>query len=173
MATIFCSAKLSTLLGLPKIPKDHSTAAADPHSWNAMLFYLNKRKCLLFMHKSTLFSFLVLDIVKKNLFDFPRFFRQHFMDQLLADQLLSPQINTLLESEYDSIALMPTDNDKKVLGSMNNHILTIRYYDSREGDTLTLRATYVGHQLNRTPMKPIGCDYSVEKMKEFLVNQIV
>jgi hypothetical protein len=173
MATIYCSTKLSTLMGLPKKPKDHLTTAADPHSWNAQLFYLNKRKCLLLMHKASLYSFLALDIVKKDLYDFPSFFRQGLTDQLLADQLISPKTKAILDSAYDSITLLPTDNDKKVLGSMNNHILTIRYYDARGGDALTLRATYIGHQLNRTPMKPIGYAYSVEKMNEFLVNQIV
>jgi hypothetical protein len=35
---------MATLFGLPKKPKVYSTAAVDPHSWNAMLFNLNKRK---------------------------------------------------------------------------------------------------------------------------------
>lgn len=87
MATIYCSAKLTTLLGLPKKKKEPEPVAVDPHGWNGTLFYLNKRKCLLFMHKTTLYTFLVFDIVKKDLIDFNRFFRQHFTDQLLADQL--------------------------------------------------------------------------------------
>lgn len=173
MATIYCSSKLSTLLGLPKKPKDQLTTAADPHGWNALLFYINKRKCILFMNKSTLFSFLALDIIKRDLADFPSFFRQGFTDQLLADQLLSPQTKSYMDTICDSITLLPTDNDKKVLGSMNNHILTIRFYGAREGDTLLMKPTYIGHQLNRTPMKPIGYAYPVEKMKGYLTNQVV
>lgn len=173
MTAIYCSSKLSTLLGLPKKPNDNSTAAVDPHSWNALLFYLNKRKCLLLMHKQTLYCFLALNIVKKDLADFPSFFRQGLTDQLLADQILSSQVKTFLDSEYGSLSLMPTDNDKSVLGSMNNHILNIRYYEYREGDTLLMKPTYIGHQLNRTPMKPIGYAYPVEKMKEFLNNQVI
>jgi hypothetical protein len=168
MATIYCSAKLSTLLGLPKKPKDFPTAAADSHSWNAMLFFMNKRKCLLFMHKQTLYSFLVLDILKKDLADFPKFFRQHFTDQLLADQLITPQIRTMLDTEYATISLQPTDNDKIIIGSLNDCIQRIRFYDNRKGDTLTLNPTYIGHQLNRTPMKPINYSYPVEKMEKFL-----
>jgi len=67
---------------------------------------------------------------------------------------------------------MPTDNDKKVLGSMNDCIFRIRVYDSRKGDTLTLSPTFIGHQLNRTPMKAIGYAYPVEKMREFLSQDI-
>jgi hypothetical protein len=100
MATIYCSTKLSTLLGLNKKPREQSPAAVDPHSWNTMLFYLNKRKCLLFMHKASLYSFLALDIVKKDLADLPSFFRQHFTDQLLADQLISVKVKVMREQDY-------------------------------------------------------------------------
>ncbi|MCX6244631.1 MAG: hypothetical protein NTU98_07985 [Bacteroidetes bacterium] len=170
MATIYCSAKLSTLLNLPKNPNGVSTAAVDPHSWNAMLFYLNKRKCLLFMHKSILYSFLALDIVKKDLADFTKFFRQHFTDQLLADQLINPQTQAMLDTVYDSIILLPTDNDKRIIGSMNDCIQRVRFYEYREGDTLVMKPTYLGHQLNRTPMGTIEYAYPVEKMKDFIKN---
>ncbi len=170
MATVYCSQKLATLLDLPKKPQANTSAAADPHSWNAMLFYLNKRKCLLFAHKSTLYTFLALDIVKKDLTDFPKFFRQHFTDQLLADQLIYPQTQSLLDSAYESISLLQTDNERKVIGSMNDCIFRIRLYGARKGDTLTLSPTFVGHQLNRTPMGAIDYDHPIEKMKEFLEN---
>lgn len=173
MATIYCSTKLSTLLNLPKKPMDQLNTAVDPQGWNALLFYMNKRKCILFMHKQTLYCFLALNIVKKDLADFPSFFRQGLTDQLLADQLLSPQMKAYLDTTCDSITLLPTDNDKKVLGSRNNHVQNIRYYEYREGDTLLMRPNYIGHQLNRTPMKPIGYRFPVEKMKEFLNNQVV
>jgi hypothetical protein len=167
MATINCSKKLATFLRIPKKPKDFKTAADDPHSWNAMLFYLNKRKCLLFVYKHTLYTVLVLDIVKKDLSDFPKFFRQHFTDQLLADQLLNPHTKTILDAAYDSFILLPTNNDKKIIGSMNDCVFRIRVYDSRKEETISLSPTYVGHQLNKTPMKAIGYAYPVEKMKEF------
>ena len=171
MATIYSSTKLSTLLGLPKKPKDHPTAAVDPNSWNAMLFYLNKRKCLLFVHKSTLYTFLILDVVKKDLADFGKFFRQHFTDQLLADQLISERAKVILEQDYGSIILKPTDGDRKVIGSMNDCIFRVRYYDSRDDeDRRSKGATYIANQLNKTPMGAIDYAHPVEKMKEFLKN---
>ena len=168
MATIYCSAKLSTLLGLPKKPKENSTAAVDSHCWNAMLFYLNKRKCLLFMHKPTLYSFLTLDITKKDLADFPKFFRQHFTDQLLADQLITERTKVMLEQDYGSIFLKPTDNDKKVIGSMNDCIFRVRYYDGRDVDGISLSATHIAHYFNKTPMGAIDYAHPVERMKGFI-----
>ena len=168
MATIYCSRKLTTLLGLPKKRSETLSTATDLHDWNAMLFYMNKRKCLLFMQKQTLYTFLALDIVKKDLVDFSKFFRQHFTDQLLADQLINPQATNLLDSIYDPIHLMSTDNDRRIIGSMNDCIFRIRFYDSRKGDTFTLSPTYIGHQLNRIPMKSIDYSYPVEKMKQHL-----
>ena len=153
MATIYCSTKLTTLLGLPKKPNDHSTAAVDPHSWNAMLFYLNKRKSLLFMHKQTIYTFLALDIVKKDLADFPKFFTQLFTDQLLADQLITERAKGMLVHDYGSIILKPTDGDRKVIGSMNDCIFRVRYYMGRDDeDGRSKSPTYIGHQFNKTPM---------------------
>ena len=169
MATIYCSAKLSTLLGLSKKPKDDSTVSADPNSWNAMLFYLNKRKCLLFAHKSTLYTFLVLDIVKKDLGDFPKFFSQNFTDQLLADQLITERAKVMLEQDYGSIILKPTDNEKKVIGSMNDCIFRVRYYTGRDDeDGRSKSATYIAHQFNKTPMGAIDYAHPVDMMKELL-----
>lgn len=169
MATIYCSTKLSTLLGLPKTPKQPPTAAADPHSWNAQLFYLNKRKCLLFTHKQTLYSFLALDIVKKDLGDFDKFFRQGLTDQLLADQLITEKAKIMLEQDYGSIILNPTDNDKKVIGSMNDCIFRVRYYMGRDNeDGRSKSPTYIGHQFNKTPMGAIDYAHPVDMMKKFI-----
>lgn len=168
MATIYCSQNLATFIGLPKKPKANTTAAADPHNWNAMLFYLNKRKCLLFVHKPTLYCFLALEILKKDLADFSKLFKQHFTDQLFADQLINPQTKTLLDSAYESIVLQPTDNDKRIIGSMNDCIFRITIYNDRKEDTIPGSQTYIGHELNRTPMGAIGYKYPVEKMKEYL-----
>jgi len=172
MATIYCSHKLSTLLGLPKKPSKPPTAVDEPNNWNGMLFYLNKRKCLLFVHKETLYAFLVLGIVKKDLAEFPKFFRQHFTDQLIADQLINPQTKSLLDSAYESITLQPTDNDKRVIGSMNDCIYRIKVYVSLNEDGLLASPTYIGHQLNKTPMGAISYDLPVRRMKEFLEKSV-
>jgi hypothetical protein len=172
MATIYCSQKLSTLLGLPRKSKELTTATVDPHSWNAQLFYLNKRKCLLFMHKQTLYAFLVLNIVKKDLGDFPKFFRQHFTDQLFADQLSNSQTTTFLDTAYEFITFFPTDNDKRIIGSINDCIFRIRIYDSRREGTQSLSPTYVGYQLNKTPMGAIDYADPYEKMKKFLEKKL-
>jgi hypothetical protein len=169
MATIYCSAKLSTLLGIPKTPKDFQATAVDPHSWNAQLFYLNKRKCLLFMHKASMYSFLALDIVKKDLGDLDKFFRQHFTDQLLADQLITERAKIMLEQDYGSIILKPTDGDRKVIGSMNDCIFRVRYYMGRDDeDRRSNSPTYIGHQFNKTPMGAIDYAHPVDLMKQYL-----
>ena len=101
--------------------------------------------------------------------DFPKFFRRQFTDQLLADQLISERAKVMLEQDYGSIILKPTNNDKKVIGSMNDCIFRVRYYDSRDDeDGRSKSPTYIGHQFNKTPMGAIAYGHPVEKMKEFL-----
>ena len=172
MTTIYCSLKLVTLLDVPRKSKELNQDASDTAGWNAMLFYLNKRKCLLFMHKPTLYCFLALDIVKKDLIEFNRFFLQHLTDQLFADRLLSEKTKSFLDSISENILLKPTDNDKRIIGSMNDCIYRIRFYSQRD-DSQSLNPTYIGRHLNETPMGALKHAFPVDMMKVFIENQAV
>ncbi len=121
------------------------------------------------MHKPTLYSVLALDILKKDLVDFPKFFQQHFTDQLLADQLITEGAKIMLEQDYGSITLKPTDGDRKVIGSMNDCIFRVRYYMGRDDeDGRSKRPTYIGHQFNKTPMGAIDYAHPVDMMRGFI-----
>jgi len=172
MTTIYCSLKLVTLLDVPRKSKELKQDVNDATGWNSMLFYMNKRKCLLFMHKPTLYSFVSLDIVKKDLIDFNRFFLQHLTDQLFADRLLSEKTKLFLDGINENIILKPPDNDKRVIGSMNDCIYRIRFYAQRD-DPQSLNPTYIGHHLNDTPMGAIDHAFPIDMMKKFIENQAV
>ena len=168
MTTIYCSLKLVSLLDVPR-KKELNQEVIDATGWNGMLFYLNKRKCLLFMHKPTIYSFVALDIVKKDIIGFNRFFIQHLTDQLFANQLMSEKTKPFLDYISENIILKPTDNDKRVIGSMNDCIYRIRFYSQRD-DPQSLNPTFIGHQLNDTPMGAIDHAYPVDMMKKFIEN---
>jgi len=81
-------------------------------------------------------------------------------------------LRVMLEQDYGTIVLKPTDNDKSIIGSMNDCIFRIKYYNSRNEEPQTMNPTFIGHQLNKTPMGAIDYSYPVEKMKEYLsINQ--
>ena len=75
----------------------------------------------------------------------------------------------MLEQDYGSIILKPTDGDKKVIGSMNDCIFRVRYYMGRDDeDKRSKSPNYIAHQYNKTPMEAIDYAHPVDMMKEFI-----
>jgi len=163
MPTIFCSNKLSTIL---KINKIQHVIHDKTDAWNGHLFYLLKRKCLIFIHKQTLYSFVMLDILKKNLADFNMVFVENYIMQLQADSILPSTYENQIRERYKNIMLLPTDNDRKVIGSINDCVFRIKYYGTHRVETLRDANQYIGQHLNETPMGAVGYKHPKDLMRE-------
>ena len=98
MPIIFCSTKLSKIIGLktrqPSICLDN---------WNGHIFYLEGRKCLVFVHKETFYSFVIFDILKKHLNNFKKVFIDNLLNQLDKDQLLTKEIQNFLLDDFENL----------------------------------------------------------------------
>lgn len=114
---IHCTAKLAKLLGV-KAP----TAADNADGWNANLFPIAGRKCIILVHKSTFFTLIKCDVVKADLKDFPAFFQGLLREQLL---LQWPMHEAAIDAWLSGLgpALHSTsDNDKRTIGVMNRFV---------------------------------------------------
>ncbi|HMQ76040.1 MAG TPA: hypothetical protein PKE21_08800 [Flavobacteriales bacterium] len=114
---IHCTAKLAKLLGV-KAPN----TVADADGWNANLFPIAGRKCIILVHKATFFSLIKYDVVKADLKDFPGFFRYLLREQLL---LQWPMHTAAIDAWLGTLApavLSTSDNDKRTIGVMNRFV---------------------------------------------------
>lgn len=118
------------------------------------------------MNKQTLYSFLLIDVLKKDLDKFNKLFVDNLIEQLYFDNLLTSIVERNVRTKYQSIFLRKTDNDKKVIGSMNDHIFTINVYAETEGGLHKLHNRFMGQQLNRTPMGAVKGKFPVNLMRE-------
>jgi hypothetical protein len=144
MPTIFCSIKLAKLIGvktrLPSLSIDN---------WNGHLFALQGRKCLVFVHKETFYSFVIFDVLKKELSDFKRIFTDNFLKQLANDHLLSDSLEDLIIKDFQSFELSTTDGDKSTIGYLNDCITRLTW--ERDGRSPTIEKTkiYVENYYNK------------------------
>ena len=136
MPTIFCSIKLAKLMGvktrLPSVSIDN---------WNGHLFALQGRKCLVFVHKETFYSFVIFDVLKKELSDLKRIFTDNFLKQLENDNLLSDSVKDVIIKDFQNFELSTTDGDKSTIGYLNDCIARLTW--ERDGRSPTIEKTKI------------------------------
>lgn len=125
MATIFFSAKLLKLVGPEKINTEE-LSFDQATAWNAHLFPVNGRKCIIVTHKTTLYTFVKLDVLKKEMTDLKSFFTTAMFRQLIADQLTDTLFFRLCQESIDNLNFRKTDNDKSVIGVMNDQVYQLQ-----------------------------------------------
>jgi len=126
MSSIYFSARLCKLVGSDKITPDQNSHEKSPNDWNAHLFPIYGRKCIIATNKGTLYSFVRLDIFKKDLQDLAAFFVNSLFKQLKADGLFQSKIFYEWLDSFSDLQFRRTDNDKAVIGSMNDIIYQLK-----------------------------------------------
>jgi len=155
MVQIHCTQKLGKFIkasiekGLPRSGQD----------WSAHLFFVSGRKCIVFVHKKTLYTVMLLDIFKKDMTYINRLFLEALIDQLKSDNILGNH-EALIRDLYKEISLVSTDNDRKTLGVINN---IVSIYQGHFED-LELARRYASEGVNKMPWQSMKYVYSKDIM---------
>ena len=141
---------LRTELGV----NDRDLAADEPASdgwfeWYGNLFFLQRRKCLLFSHARTLFSFVVPGVRRRDLVSFGAMFRHHLELNLRAEGFRATECTYLLREAGVSYG---KTLDRAILGSMNDHVRTCKFYFTFRGGDDALDFKEINRELNAAPM---------------------
>ena len=173
MPTIFLSTKIATLIGSSRLSLIDNSSKLDPRTaWNAQLFTHERRKCIIVTNKATLYSFVRLNILKKDLSDLSHFFLSSLFKQLKADNLYNKEEENYWLEQYLNITFARTDNDKKVIGSINDFIIQLKLglsypaATNLEKPTDTSAATFV----NTIPMGMLRYKTPLDIYKEMRKN---
>lgn len=155
MVQIHCTHKLGKFIktgldeGLPRTDQD----------WSAHLFFISGRKCIIFVHKKTLYTVLLLDIFKKDMTHINRLFLEALIGQLKADNILGNH-EGLIRDLYKNISLVWTDNDRKTLGTINNIVFL---FQGHFADIESARR-FASNGINKMPWQSLKYAYSKDNM---------
>jgi len=167
MATLRCTKKLLSELKIK--PLDSIQSSDNFGSWHANILRVDRRKCVLFTHDKSLYTFLVPGLTKPHFQKFKEVFRQNLFKCLLAENL--PQIHIeIFLGNIKEIEICKTNN-RRVLGSMNDLALQLKYQIENEGGLLKTDISKLNRDLNRIPMSAIEEIYSIYEVKR-LLNEI-
>ena len=127
MANIFCTKKLQNLVGKKLIASEQQSDELLGN-WNANIFTMNRRKCLIVMNDTTYYCLLFLDILKKDLLNFQELFYQRLIEQFDYDGLNFPLDCSSKLLNACEPNFLGTNNNRKVLGTMNKYVYEIEYF---------------------------------------------
>jgi hypothetical protein len=130
--TIYCSKKLETFLGqITQSPKTKENSIFG--DWNGHLFTVDRKRCLIFMNNRTCYSIVFTNVQKKNLKDFGQVFKDRLIRQLDHDIELSEKQEIKLRNDLGDIELTKSNNDKKIIGTINHHVENLKYHNYGDG----------------------------------------
>ena len=106
------------------------------HEWYANLFRVERRKCLIFTHATTLFTFVALGVTKPHFVALQRLMRDSLEAAVLAEGF-GPKVVDRILGMQGSLRILPT-RSRSVLGSMNDLVHMTRVYISEPPDLIYL-----------------------------------
>lgn len=150
--------KLQDFLGIKVV--NLSDESGHMEAWHGNLFNIGRKKCLLLTHNTSLYSLFLYGITKKDIPYLPKRLKATLGELLRSDRFTLSQIVRMTES-FNEIHYAKT-SDRKVMGSMNDMMQMLNYYDMSE-DEFSLAS-----RINRTPYKVGGYIYPKEALRGLL-----
>lgn len=123
---LYCSKKLEPFLGqiTPTTQPSENSIFGD---WNGHLFTIDRKKCLLFMNNRTCYSVVMTNVLKKDTKDFGQVFKERLIRQLDHDFKINERQEVKLRKEFGDITLTKSNNDRKIIGTINHHVENLKY----------------------------------------------
>lgn len=178
MTKIFCTKKLEKFLGGDLLPAPDNYQPTGTGDWNGHIFYVDKRKCLAFVHNTSRYVIYFSDILKKDMKNFEQLFRERLKDQLVNDGIIKENDNKTAAALTAGLTFHQTNNDKKIIGTLNDFVYAFRVYCFEKYPHLNdMDVIYENGLINTTPVKIPGSTQKewsnpVRLMREMLKREI-
>jgi hypothetical protein len=156
--------KLATALQVRLVKEPIATARFD-HEWFADLFNVERRKCVIWCHRTTLLGFVRPAVVAADLREFHGLFRYEFRTALASMALPDALLDRF--DVYGPASYGPTD-DRSVAGSMLDYRKMFTHAVEHEGGLARADIRAVNAFLNDTPMSVLGGDSAVRTVRRLI-----
>lgn len=135
-------------------------------SWHANLLLIERRKCVLFTHDQSLFSFVVIGLKRPDFEQMDHVFGQAMFRTLRLFDFEQRHIEQLLDwSQQNSYT---KTNNRSVLGSMNDMAFMVQHHIAYEDGLANVDLDELILRINQTPFSAIGYKYPWQKLKALL-----
>ena len=153
--------KLATALHV-KLPTSPVESSNPEHEWFADLFYVERKKCAIWAHRPTLFTFVRPAVVAAELHEFHALFRYEFRTAIASMALPDSSLDRF--DVYGQETYAPT-NDRGVVGSMLDYRKMFGYMVELDGGLGRADIRGINAQLNESPMSVLKMDCAVSVVR--------
>lgn len=163
MQLIRCTAKLLREMGLkPEDLCQDVPKFSYLGQWHANLIYIDRRKTLLFVNDRTLFNFIIPDVTRQQVREFPEHFRT-MLSCVLAAEDIPENVRMRILTEYEEVDVAKS-SDRSVLGSSNDIAFHYKYRTLRAGGARSPRIPQIIRELNRMPLQAIKYKFPIDEL---------
>lgn len=152
MHRVYCTKKLQSFIKEVEgnLPADLTEISLS--DWNAHLFFIEKRKCIIFINNITFYSVFLTDILKKDLRTIDVIFSQRLKEQLIHDKIIETSESTETIFPGNKLKFFKTNNNKKVIGRINDFVEMFKIHCSYKYESLNeMNIVYENGLINKTP----------------------
>lgn len=163
---IYTSKKLETIIHQSLIKTESTIKRNAFGKWNATVFFISRKKCLLVTNSITRYSLILSGLTKSDFENLSEIFINTFIDQLKTEEIPFNELS--VRTLIGEIALHKTDNDRTIIGNQNYIIRYIDDWKYEFGSFENWDFRNINKRLNRVPYKQLGWLYPKERMKILL-----
>lgn len=147
MTTVFCSKKLERFIGKidPYLEPDYGNKFGN---WNGNLFVVQGKKYIIITNDKTAYSLVWGCIKKVDLKNFDALFRESLIRQLDYDVKINERQEIEFRNSLADIRLTKTNNNKRVLGYMNEFVHIAKHFIFNHGGAGSISDLELGYGLN-------------------------
>ncbi len=122
--------------------------------WNATIFYVDRKKCWLITNAETKFSVIILNLKTPDIKNFSEIFTENFYSQLIYEGILVDFKD--LKKWIGNVEILPTNNDRKTIGTQNYNIEVMMYYKHQFGSYQNMPFRDLTKRINSSPTSAFG-----------------
>jgi len=152
MPRIYCTKKLEGFIKDVDQNLPFEKLNRSIQDWNAHLFFVERKKCFVFVNNKTAYSVFLTNILKKDLKHIDVLFYQRLIQQLKYDKVIKTDESFESLFSLEEIQFYKTNNDRKAIGRINdfvNMFKTHMFYKYDKFENMDI--VYENGLINNTP----------------------
>ena len=167
MTELYCTQKLLKELGDYNFPSVHNNSKSLMGDWYINIFKIERYKTLIFVNERTLFSFVKLQVKKKDTQNILQVFLQGLESALLMTKQDTNVVKKIL-CEYIGIQGLRKSNNRQITGNMVDLMQQYKCMIQLGGDINDIIL-----KVNNMPQRNLDWNFSTEVLRDIVQEQFI